>query len=117
MQQEFVASNSEYPSDQENDFPALRQIASKILKWEKLRGDIVEPTNAEVIKRRWGELVPYIRVHTLYSGYSLFMINKHFQSIVQSFNNAPTITDQSNFTGRAEKPGTGKARDQRIRNW
>jgi hypothetical protein len=86
MLQVFIASNPKYPTDQQTDFPALREIASKILKWVKLPGDISEPKNTCTIKRRWGELVPFIGAHQHYCGYSLTQVNKHFQSIVQSFN-------------------------------
>jgi hypothetical protein len=118
MLQEFKTSNPDYPADQTTDFPALREIATKILKWEKLRGDITEPNNADVIKRRWGDLVPFVRAHQHYSGYSLSQVNKHFQSIAQSFNNAPAPTNQSNFAGGNPKPaGTSTARNERLKAW
>jgi hypothetical protein len=117
MLQEFKTSNPDYPADQSTDFPALREIATKILKWEKLRGDITAPNNAEVIKRRWGELVPFIRAHQHYSGYSLTQVNKHFQSIVQSFNNAPTVSNRPVITGSNGKPGTSEARIQAAREY
>jgi hypothetical protein len=86
MLQEFQKSNPEYPYDQQKDFPALRSVADQIKKYQKLSGDITAPKNADSIKRRWGELLPFIRAHTLFGGYSLAQVDKHFQSIVQSFN-------------------------------
>lgn len=88
MLQEFKTSNPDYPSDQNIDFPALLSIGTKITKWQKLSGDITEPKNAEVVKRRWGELVPFIRAHMHFGGYSISQVNKHFQSIVQSYNSS-----------------------------
>jgi hypothetical protein len=86
MLQQFKDSNPDYPSDQKADFPALLSIGTKITKWQKLPGDVTTPKNAETIKRRWGELLPFIRAHTLFGGYSLQQVEKYFQSIVQSYN-------------------------------
>jgi hypothetical protein len=86
MLQKFKSSNTEYPIDQQKDFPALRSIADKILKWQKLTGDITGPANSNQIKLRWGELVPFIQAEPFFGGYSLYQIDKHFQSIVQKFN-------------------------------
>lgn len=117
MLHEFMVTNPDYPSDQVTDFPALRLIAGKILKWQKLKGDITEPTNAETIKLRWGELVPFIRADSHFGGYSILQINKYFQSIVQSFNNVPAITNQQPYTGSNGKPGTSEARIERAKKW
>jgi hypothetical protein len=86
MLQEFKTSNPGYPTDQQKDFPALRSIAEQIIKWQKLPGDITAAKNIETIKRRWGELLPFIQAHTLFGGYSLSQVEKYFQSVVQSFN-------------------------------
>lgn len=118
MLHEFMVANPDYPSDQLTDFPALRLIASKILKWEKLGGDITQPENAEVIKRRWGELVPFIRADQHFGGYSILQINKYFQSIAQRFNNVPAISNQRPAAGsHSSKPGTSEARVQRAKEW
>lgn len=117
MLQEFTAINHGYPSDQLTDFPALRLIAGKILKWQKLKGDITAPENAAEIKLRWGELVPFIRADTHFGGYSILQINKYFQSIVQSFNNAPTVSNRPVITGSNGKPGTSEARIKRAAEW
>lgn len=117
MLHEFMLMNPDYPSDQLTDFPALRLVAGKILKWQKLKGDITLPENSEKIKLRWGELIPFIRADSHFGGYSILQINKYFQSIVQSFNNAPTITNQSTFTGGNQKPGTSEARIKAAREW
>jgi len=117
MLQEFMSTNPDYPSDQLTDFPALRLIAGKILKWQKLKGDITTPENSNEIKLRWGELVPFIRADSHFGGYSILQISKYFQSIVQSFSNVPTITHRSTFTGNNGKPGTSEARLQRSREY
>lgn len=117
MYQDFMKTNPDYPSDQLTDFPALRLIAGKILKWEKLKGDITNAENTEPIKRRWGELVPFIRADQHFGGYSLLQINKYFQSIVQRFNNVPAITNQPAHTGSSGKPGTSEARIEALRKY
>lgn len=117
MLHEFMLTNPDYPSDQLTDFPSLRLIAGKILKWEKLKGDIANPENTDPIKRRWGELVPFIRADQHFGGYSLLQINKYFQSIVQRFNNVPAVTNQQSHSSSNGKPGTSEARIQAARNY
>lgn len=119
MLQVFLINNPDYPSDQLTDFPALRLIAGKILKWQKLRGDITLPENSNQIKFRWGELVPFIRADQHFSGYSILQISKYFQSIVQSFNNVPTVKYRQTHTGSNSggKPGTSEARIKRAKEW
>lgn len=112
MLQEFMLSNPDYPSDHLTDFPALRLIAGKILKHQKLKGDITLPENSDQIKLRWGELIPFIRADQHFGGYSLLQVNKYFQSIVQSFNNVPTVKYQRTSAGSnsGDKPGTSHDR-------
>lgn len=98
----FVEQNPEYPFDRLTDLPMLRSIAEKILKWQKLEGAIVLDANRKIIKQRWGELVPHIRADGHLSKYSLTQINKHFQSVVQSFTNG-------NQSGSIRKDGTNRA--------
>jgi hypothetical protein len=106
-----------YYSMQQNDFPAAREIAEKVLEWEGLHGDITDTSNSEMIKIRWGEVVKHVAAHNHYRDYDLTKINKYFQSIVQSFNNGITSTNIGGFTSRPEKPGTSKARMQRTDDW
>lgn len=117
MLHEFMLSNPDYPSDQLTDFPALRLIGQKIIKWQKLKGDITTPENSNEIKLRWGELVPFIRADPHFGGYSILQINKYFQSIVQSFNNAPTVSNRPVITGSNQKPGTSEARNEKLAKW
>lgn len=118
MLQEFMLINPDYPPDQLTDFPALRLIAGKILKWQKLKGDITLLENASIIKLRWGELIPFIRADQHFGGYSILQINKYFQSIVQSFNNGTTSKHRPITTGsNTTKPGTSDARIQRAKEW
>jgi hypothetical protein len=119
MLQVFMIDNPDYPSDKLTDFPALRLIAGKILKWQKLKGDITLPENSDQIKFRWGELVPFIRADQHFSGYSILQISKYFQSIVQSFNNVPTVKYRQTHTGgnSGDKPGTSEARIRRAKEW
>lgn len=114
----FMAENSAYPSDHVTDFPALRLIAGKILKHQKLKGDITLPENSNQIQLRWGELIPFIRADKHFCGYSILQINKYFQSIVQSFNNAPPVKyRQPSSGGTSAKLGTSEARIKRAREW
>lgn len=107
MLQAFRSTNPGYPTDQTVDFPALLCIGNKIVAWQKLPGDITGAKNVEVIKSRWGELVPFIRSHTLFGGYSLAQVNKHFQSIVQSFNSGQNGNKQKGNTTTKQTPSTG----------
>ena len=100
MLQQFRFSNPHYPAQQTVDFPALLGISTQILDWQKLSGDITAPKNTKEIKLRWGELVPFIRAHNHFSGYSLTQVNKHFQSIVQSFNAPKNGTHSKALTGK-----------------
>lgn len=86
MLQDFVQQNQEYPVNQETDFPALREIGGKIVDWMKLPGDLTHPKNLRDIRLRWGELVTHAKAHPHFQTYSISQINKHFQSICQSFN-------------------------------
>jgi hypothetical protein len=106
MLRQFRFSNPHYPAQQTVDFPALLGISTQILDWQKLPGDITAPKNTKEIKLRWGELVPFIRAHNHFSGYSLTQVNKHFQSIVQSFN--------SNKNGTHPKAPAGKPVIQNV---
>jgi len=85
MVQQFREENPEYPYDQNTDFPAVREIGDKILLWAKLPGVLTDPENSATISQRWLELVKHVKADYHYSGYSLSRINKHFQSIAQSF--------------------------------
>jgi hypothetical protein len=102
----FVEHNPGYPLDRLTDLPMVRSIAEKIAKWQKLEGQIVLDKNRKIIKHRWGELVPKIRADSHLSKYSLTQINKHFQSVVQTFNNVGTpTTKQSNSAGSGKPSG------------
>lgn len=87
MLQLFMAQNHEYPTEQDTDFPALREIGDKIVDWMKLPGDLAHPKNLQAIRLRWGEIVTHIKAHSHFQTYSISQVNKHFQSIAQSFNN------------------------------
>lgn len=107
MLQVFKSNNPGYPTDQAVDFPALLCIGNKIVAWQKLSGDVTGSKNIEVVKSRWGELVPFIRSHTLFGGYSLAQVNKHFQSIVQSFNSGQNGNKQKGSATPKQTPSTG----------
>jgi hypothetical protein len=117
MVQQFKACFPMYFFSQQNDFPAVRQIAQSISDWMGLNGDITILANAEKIKLRWGELTTHIAAHRHYREYDLTRINKHFQSIVQSFNNGKPAAHRQHTTGGSNKPGTSEARIQAARDW
>lgn len=86
MLEKFKQEFPNYFPDKHHDFPALRQIAEKIQKEQKLPYDLLK--NSDKILRRWGELVQHIKGDKHYVRYSLSQVNKHFQSIIQSSHNA-----------------------------
>lgn len=109
MLQQFQSEFPKYFIHKNDDFPALRSIAEKIQKEQKLSYSITE--NADKIRRRWGELIQHVKGDKHFVKYSLSQINKHFQSIIQSSSNASvqkptrkTFTDfaRERIAGRAE---------------
>jgi hypothetical protein len=116
MVQQFISEFPNYFADQYSDYPAIREIGEKIFKWQGLSGLVEDTDNTEKVKLRWGELVQHISSHTLYREFDLTRINKHFQSIVQSFNNG-TTAHRNGSTGGSNKPGTSDARIQAARDW
>lgn len=113
----FKIQNPDYPLDQLVDFPAVRIIAQKTSKWLGLKGDVSLPENGKSVCHRWGELVDFIRAEPHFGGYSLSQINKHFQSIAQSFSNERGPKNQQPPPGSNGKPGTSEARIKTARNW
>lgn len=83
MVQQFAKLNPQYPFDPEVDYPAVREVAEKIARWQNI-GEFIDPKNLSRIKLRWGELATHIKADTHLRKYSLSQINKHFQGIVQS---------------------------------
>lgn len=119
MLQTFIELNHEYPINQETDFPALREIGNKIVGWLKLPGDLTNSENQPDVRRRWGELAIHAKGHSIYQGFSISQINKHFQSICQSFNSGKNGTNRQSSTGGStgEKLGTSAARIKKASNW
>lgn len=111
MAKNFQDVNPKYPPDKNLDFPALGEIAIWISMEQKLSGGIVLPKNKTPILKRWGELVKHIKADPHLCKYSLTQINKHFQSVVQSFNNGSNGNYKQNhqrgpvITGTAEGAG------------
>jgi hypothetical protein len=99
MLTQFTDENEGYPVDRKKDFPELWGLAVKLHKWLKLKGQPQDRVNASPIKTRWGDLVKHIRADKHFCKYSLSQINKHFQSIVQSFSNQSN-GKQSNQSSR-----------------
>lgn len=106
MCQQFRTENPGYAFDQKTDFPVVREIGGKILAWLKLPGEPQDIQNSELINRRWGELVLFIRDHPHFRGYSLSQINKHFQSIAQSFTSGQSGKKDGKWK-RATQSATG----------
>lgn len=119
MLQTFVELNREYPVNQETDFPALREIGDKIVIWLKLPGDLVDPKNDYTVRLRWGELVTHIKAHQHFQTYSISQINKHFQSICQSFNTGKNgaKNNQPHSGSNTGKLGTSEARVKAAKNY
>lgn len=89
----WMESYPEYPIDVSTDYPELLQISTRIKIWKKLEGQVMELKNRNIIMLRWGELVKHAAADSHLSTYSIARFNRHFQSIVQSFNT------QNNDTG------------------
>lgn len=87
MAKQFIEANPGYYFNQSVDFPIILEIGQKIFQGENLTGQLFDVENKEKVKRRWGEIIPFIRAHSHFGGYSLAQINKHFPGIIQSFNN------------------------------
>lgn len=87
MIQQFSKLNPKYPFDQEVDFPAVRELAEKIARWQGI-GEFTDPKNLSRIKTRWGEIATHVKADSHLRKYSLSQINKHFQSIIQSLINS-----------------------------
>lgn len=118
MAQEFKQLNFRYPFDQEADLPALRVVAEKILSYETRPGSIIDPHNAAYVKRRWAELVGFIRGHPHFRNYSISQIAKHLQAIIQAYNNQSDGTANSKVdTGSNAKLGTSAARISTAKEW
>lgn len=100
MVQIFKNQFPKYFSIQQNDYPATREIAEKVVEWQGLIGDITDAHISDSIKLRWGELVKHIASHNHYRDYDLAKINKYFQSIVQSFNSPKNGTHSKALTGK-----------------
>lgn len=112
MEKTFRDHNAAYPFDTESDFPCLFEIGKKLHKWLQLGGQVTDVSNLKPVLFRWGELVVHIKADPHLCKYSLTQINKHFQSVVQSFNNAGSGKYSKNnghqpvITGAAEGAGT-----------
>lgn len=119
MLHDFVQQNQGYPVNQETDFPALREIGGKIVEWMKLPGDLTHSKNLHTIRLRWGDLVTHVKAHSHFQTYSISQINKHFQSICQSFNTGKNGTHKQPPPGgnSTNKPGTSEARIKRAKEW
>jgi hypothetical protein len=119
MLQAFIELNQGYPVNQEADFPALREVGNKIVAWLKLPGDLANSENQPDVRRRWGELVTHAKAHSLYQGFSIGQINKHFQSICQSFNTGKNgAANQQPHTGsNTGKLGTSEARVKKTKEY
>lgn len=116
MASQFVELNPAYPFDRLVDYPSLLEIGGKILKWQKLGGQITDRENSEKIKLRWGEIIVHIRSDGHFKKYSLSQINKHFQSIVQSLTAEPHGSHKRTPSGE-HKPGTSEARINTAKKW
>lgn len=106
MLHEFKKINPKYPIDPDTDLPALHSISDKIKKWENLSGWVSE--NFEHILKRWGEISRHVKSDNHLSTYSLQRLNKHFQSVIQSFNSNGNQngTSKQNSQHRAVITGT-----------
>lgn len=113
MYEQFKTENPKYYLDKKVDFPALLELAKKIKKMDMIDGEFNEKWTMDMVKKRWGELIPHIAADSHFSKYSIFQINKHFQSIIQSFFNGGANKQIS----RQSKLGTSEARIKTAKDW
>lgn len=98
MQAEFKKQFTGYFPDQQNDFPALKELAEKIKALLGLSGLINE--HQDQILKFWIGLIKHQATDPFLSKYSISQVNKHFQAIIQSQN-----AEKKNFS-----TGNGKIR-------
>lgn len=105
MMKEFKTRNHKYLEQKETDFTSLRSIAEMIHTWDEMAGIFTELRNHEKIRIRWGEICDHVKADSHYIKYSLSQIEKHFQSILQSFSNA--TNNNSKGAGKDKVHTTG----------
>lgn len=79
------------------DSEQLLGISKKIKEWMSLKGDVTTYDNAEIIKKRWIEIVEFLCTESFLKKYSLTQINSHFPSVIQAFNNRNNGSHQQAF--------------------
>lgn len=94
----------------ENDLPALLEIAKKIFKWLNLQGNFL--AHKEQIVENFETIITHCKADSFLQRYSISQINKNFSSVIQSLkSNAGATKD----TGT--KLGTSDARIDAIAKW
>lgn len=101
MAKVFQEENAGYPADKDTDYPQLRELAEKIGKDISGSKNLSDQKKRVDILLRWGDLVRHIKKDSHLCKYSLTQINKHYQSVVQSFNNASKSTNRQGHPHRA----------------
>lgn len=105
MMGEFKNRNPKYLEQKETDFTSLRSIAEMIHTWDEMAGIFTELRNHEKIRIRWGEICDHVKADSHYIKYSLSQIEKHFQSIIQSFTNVRNNNSKGVGKGKVHTTG------------
>ena len=91
----------------ENDLPALLEIAKKIFKWLSLHGNFLD--HKEQILENFETIITHCKADSFLQKYSISQINKNFSSVIQSLKsngtNSKNIT--KSLSGNYQPTGTG----------
>ena len=101
MQKIWIDRFPKYFLEKEKDFPALQKISSNIAQLVGVSENPLSQTSEErhQIKLRWGEIVEFISREDFFKNYSLYQVERHFQSILQKEKNGtikPAIKKATN---------------------
>lgn len=83
----FRQHNTNYPGDEQEDFPSLLSISKFICKQEGLSYQPREPDVQKLILTNWEILSEWIADHKFYKNHTLYQVNKFRQGIVTEFKN------------------------------
>lgn len=81
MKKTFIKNFPEAFID-ENDLPALLEIAKKIFKWLNLQGNFL--AHKEQIVENFETIITHCKADSFLQRYSISQINKNFSSVIQS---------------------------------
>lgn len=100
----FQEANPDYLKDQKLDWMSLLKIARKIHEERGIPGHEYEK-HKDVVVKRWGEVVAFMKGHKLFSNFSISQVERNIQSIFLSLKNG----NQQSSGSSNPKPASGKS--------